>query len=119
MFLSTRTGSGKSLTYECFPLVYPNTCVLVIAPLINIMTEQCTKLTKLGFKATYIGRDSVENTEIERGSYDFVYGSPEMLLASNKWREMLKSTIYQEKLKLIAVDEAHTVLQWYIYELFI
>lgn len=25
---------------------------------------------------------------------------------------MLKSTVYQEKLKLIAVDEAHTVLQW-------
>lgn len=56
----------------------------------------------------------MENTEIERGSYDFVYGSP-----STKWHDMLKSTIYQEKLKLIAVDEAHTVLQWYIYELFI
>lgn len=41
-----------------------------------------------------------------------------MLLASNKWREMLKSIVYQEKLKLIAVDEAHTVLQWYIYELY-
>lgn len=61
----------------------------------------------------------MENTEIERGSYDFVYGSPEMFLASTKWREMLKSTMYQEKLKLIAVDEGHTVLQWYIYELFI
>lgn len=49
VFLSTRTGSGKSLTYECFPLVYPNTCVLVIAPLINIMTEQCNKINKARF----------------------------------------------------------------------
>lgn len=26
--------------------------------------------------------------------------------------EVLKTQVYQEKLKLIVVDEAHTVLQW-------
>lgn len=57
----------------------------------------------------------MENTEIERGLYDVMHGSSEMLLPSNKWLEMLKSKLYQGKLNLIGVDEVHTVLQWYIY----
>ena len=33
VFVSTRTGSGKSLTYECYPLLSPGKSVNVIAPL--------------------------------------------------------------------------------------
>lgn len=43
VFLSTRTGSGKSLTYEYFPLVFPNTCVLVIAHLNKTQFEGNTQ----------------------------------------------------------------------------
>ena len=37
VFVSTRTGSGKSLTYECYPVVNPGKSVIVIAPLVTIM----------------------------------------------------------------------------------
>lgn len=68
------------------------------------------KLNKIGFKATYLGKDSAENEKIEQGSYDFIFGSPEMFVGNQKWRELLLSSVYQNKLKLIVVDEAHTVI---------
>lgn len=115
VFTSTKTGSGKSLSYEYFPVLHPGKCVLIIAPLISIMKEQCEKLQNLGFKASYIGKDLQDTDLLEQGLYDFVFGSPEVFLNNSKWRTMLKSDIYQIKLQLIAVDEAHTVTQWYVY----
>lgn len=58
VFVGTKTGSGKSLTYECIPLLFTGACVVIITPLISItiLSEQCIKLTALGFKATYIGK---------------------------------------------------------------
>ncbi|XP_061193817.1 ATP-dependent DNA helicase RecQ-like [Saccostrea echinata] len=76
------------------------------------MKEQCIKLGLLGFKATYIGKDLLETDAVEQGLFDFLFGSPETFINNGKWREMLKSDIYQNKLQLIAVDEAHTVTQW-------
>lgn len=70
------------------------------------------KLNKLGFKTTYLGKGSAENDKIEQGSYDFLFGSPEMCVGNQKWIDLL-SSVYQNKLKLIVVDEAHTVIQWY------
>lgn len=112
LFVGTRTGSGKSLTYECIPVLFPAASVLIISPLVSIMSEQCKKLTEHGFKSTYIGRDSSENENIENGFFDFVFASPEQLLGNVKWRDVLKSTQYKEKLKAIVIDEAHTVIHW-------
>lgn len=112
VFVGTKTGSGKSLTYEAIPVVFPGSCVVIIAPLISIMSEQCKKLEGLGFNATYIGKDSSENDLIEKAEFDFIYGSPEQFVGDLKWRSVLKSSQFQEKMKAIVVDEAHTVIQW-------
>ena len=112
VFVSTRTGSGKSLTYECFPLLSPGKTVIVIAPLITIMDEQTKKLEELGFRATYLGRNASQDELIVNCGFDFVFGSPEAFLNEKRWRDMLTSSAYQSKLGLIAVDEAHTVIQW-------
>ncbi len=109
VFVCTNTGSGKSLIYESYPVICPGSCVLVIAPLVSIMTEQCERLSKLGFSATYIDKDEREKDDIINCQYDFLFGSPESLLGD--WRDMLKSQVWRDKLNLIVVDEAHTVLQ--------
>ena len=54
-FVGTRTGSGKSLIYECIPVIKPG-IVVVVAPLLSIMREQVDKLHNLGLSATYIGK---------------------------------------------------------------
>ena len=78
------------------------------------MKEQCSKLNKLGFNATYIGKDASESDRIIRGLFEFLFGSPEQLVGEVKWREMLKSDVYTENLRALVVDEAHTVIQWYV-----
>lgn len=39
----------------------------------------------------------------------------EQLLAGGKWREMLRSDVYQERTVCFAVDEAHCVIKWYVH----
>ena len=43
-----------------------------------------------------------------------IYMSPESLLCVLKWREMFRSTVYQNNLIAIVVDEAHCVEKWYV-----
>ncbi|XP_062615259.1 ATP-dependent DNA helicase RecQ-like [Saccostrea cucullata] len=50
-----------------------------------------------------------ESSPIERM---FVFGSPELLVGDDKWREVLRNPIFTSKHQLIVVDEAHTVIQW-------
>ena len=58
VFIGTKSGSGKSLSYESIPVIFPGSLVIVIAPLVSIMKEQCSKLNKLGCNATYVGKDA-------------------------------------------------------------
>ena len=76
------------------------------------MSEQCKKLEGLGVNATYIGKDYNGNDLIEKAEFDFIYGSPEQFVGDLKWRSVLKSSQFQEKMKSIVVDEAHIVIQW-------
>jgi superfamily II DNA helicase RecQ len=60
VFVSYKTGSGKSLCYEAFPLfcylqgTTKSIVVIIIEPLISIMDQQVKCLTDFGFTATYI-----------------------------------------------------------------
>ncbi|XP_033745061.1 putative ATP-dependent DNA helicase Q1 [Pecten maximus] len=112
VFVGTRTGSGKSLAYESYPLLNEGKIVLVVAPLVSIMDEQCRRLNELGFKATYIGKSNGDNDAILAGHFDFIFGSAEQLVEDTTWRAMLTTEPYQSKLGLIVVDEAHTVIKW-------
>jgi ATP-dependent DNA helicase RecQ len=121
VLVSYNTGSGKSLCYEAYPLfkwLHGDTrrvCVVIIAPLLSIMEQQATRLTELGYKATYIGRNSDDNGGIKQCEFTYLFSSPEHLLASNEWRSMLLTTAYQESHILLVIDEAHTVLEWYVF----
>ena len=115
VYLSVKTGSGKSLCYQAFSSLWRleniGICQIVtVTPLVSIMKEQCDFLMNLGFTATYIGKDDGENSGILAGQYEFVFTSPESLLGVPMWREMLSN----ETTRLLVVDEAHTVLHWYL-----
>lgn len=114
VYLSVKTGAGKSLCYQAFQLFWSEKhsedCnVLVVSPLISIMKEQCDYLRSCGFTATYIGQDSSDDDMILNEMFQFLFTSPEAILSVPKWREMVTSS---KKFKLIVVDEAHTVLRW-------
>jgi ATP-dependent DNA helicase RecQ len=118
------TGSGKSLIFQCFPIVFdvmhskppdsPSIC-LVISPLSSLMQDQVMYLKSVGIKAAFIGDDQTDEEikkKVEAGYYQLVYGSPEAFLASSRWRKVLSSDVYRDRVCLIAVDEAHCIQHW-------
>ena len=93
VFLSVKTGGGKSLCYQALPVANvtqrKHVHVLIVSPLLAIMEEQVKQLKLKGFTAAYIGRDSEENAAIKRGEFQFLFATPESLVRDEEWRKLL------------------------------
>ena len=46
---------------------------------------------------------------VEHGAFSIVYGTPEAWLKNERGRDMLRNSVYSEKLYAIAIDEAHVL----------
>ncbi|XP_078660162.1 putative ATP-dependent DNA helicase Q1, partial [Branchiostoma floridae x Branchiostoma belcheri] len=108
------TGFGKSLIYQIAPLVLEklgrtNSIVIVVSPLVALMEDQVREAAKLGVKAVQLGND---DEGVINGDYQLVYGGPERFVLQDKWREMLSSAVYSERLAGIVVDEVHVTYKW-------
>ena len=122
VFVSLPTGSGKSLCYCLLPRAFDflwqrtalrESIVIVVSPLISLMQDQVRAMIERNVTAVYIGgADDMLEAEICAGNYQLVYCSPESLLTDNRWRDMLQSPIYCERLVGLVVDEAHCVKSW-------
>ena len=44
---------------------------------------------------------------MEKAAYSVVFDTPESWLTVERWRQVLSSPVYQEKLCCVAIDEAH------------
>ena len=67
-------------------------------------------LKSIGVTAEFIGEDQQDDaakTAVERGDCQIVFGSPESFFSSDRW-----SKVYEERLCLVAVDEAHCISHW-------
>lgn len=122
VFVIQPTGSGKSLIYQSAPMVFDvvkkttfQSIAVVISPLTSLMQDQVKFLKSIGVTAEFIGEDQQDDEAkkaVERGDCQVVFGSPESFLSSDRWRKMLSSTVYEQRLCLIAVDEAHCISHW-------
>ena len=119
VFVSTPTGSGKTLCYGCLPLVFDSlrsggkqeAIVVVVSPLKALMLHQVQAFTAKGVNCAYVGAqesDSV-NLHVEKGEFSLVFMSPKSLVSGCRWREMFHSAIYQANLVGMVVDEAHCI----------
>ena len=53
---------------------------------------------------------ALNNRDIERGKFSLLFGTPEAIVESERWRELLLG----EPLHVaVAVDEVHCVYKWY------
>lgn len=104
------TGAGKSLCFQ-FPAVHiPNGITLVICPLISLMETQVRRLMETGISACLLGsaQRSPAKTIFNRiGNNEFrvIYCTPEYFRNEENFNELCK--VLEEKLTLIAFDEAH------------
>ncbi|WP_437947276.1 ATP-dependent DNA helicase RecQ [Sorangium sp. So ce296] len=106
------TGGGKSLCYQLPAVALPGT-TLVLSPLISLMEDQVRALEVRGIPATFVA-SSLPREEngrrlaaLRRGEYKLVYAAPERL-AFDGFLEALA----ESRLSLVAVDEAHCIVQW-------
>ena len=106
------TGGGKSLCYQLPAVLMDGTC-LVISPLIALMEDQVSQLTKRGIKTAYIN-SSLHFKDIDRILDNVIYGNIKILYVSP---ERLKTDLFLDRFKkmnisFVAVDEAHCISEW-------
>lgn len=112
VLLVAPTGGGKSLCYQ-LPAVALSGTALVLCPLISLMEDQVRGLEARGIPATYIAStlSREENgrrlTGLRRGAYKVVYAAPERLAFDG-----FLDAVAESELSLVAVDEAHCIVQW-------
>ena len=121
VFAALPTGYGKSLCFALLPYVFDvlrkKTESIVICVLTLTIADggPTAKFSWYWLATEFVGdaqQDPYAITRVKEGKIQFPYISPESLLTSHQWREMLRFDVYQERLVAFVVDEAHCKKQW-------
>ena len=114
VFIVLPTGYSKTVCYSCLPLAYDifHATIVIISPLLALISDQLTVLSNRSISTASVTSDTDPDSlkKITDGKYSLVFISPELFVG--KWRRILETKVYQEKLIGIVVDEAHCVLKW-------
>ncbi len=106
------TGMGKSLCYQ-IPALMQEGLTLVISPLIALMKDQADQARKRGIKCAEINssldRDEREKryAKLKNKEYELLYVAPERFR-----NESFLKSIKENKISLLAIDEAHCISEW-------
>lgn len=108
-----RTGFGKSLCYQ-FPAIMFSNLTVVFSPLIALMRDQVSALSRKGIPAACINSEQPQEANTKAiedaiaGKLTILYIAPERQ-ENLEWLKVTKDKI---KLSMIVIDEAHTISVW-------
>jgi Rad3-related DNA helicase/DNA polymerase III epsilon subunit-like protein len=118
------TGFGKSYTFQLPALVSPGV-TLVISPLVALMTDQALELNKtiggavralvapMTESVSRLGKSEVADQLTGQADHGIklIYLSPERL-CQRRMQSVVEAAVANGTISRIAVDEAHTFVQW-------
>ncbi len=75
---------------------------------------QVASLSQRGLSVAAINSNTSEDVKqgVYNGKYSLVFFTPELLLQERRWRELITSSVYMQRIKAFIVDEAHCVKKW-------
>lgn len=106
------TGSGKSVCYQ-LPALREGSFTIVVSPLRALMRDQVQALQARGVPAALI--DSGVTPKQRQSIYDMAHGGGLRILyvaPERLWTDDFLFFAQSTRIDLMAVDEAHCVLQW-------
>jgi ATP-dependent DNA helicase RecQ len=124
--VSAQTGSGKSMCYFGLPITSPDSCVLVICPLLALMADQVRSAEKLGIRAVHLCAETIRAdaeiiNAVRRGEFSMVFVTAEFTsMANHSWKLLVSEDKkgrlpnFSSKLQYIVIDEVHLVHEWFV-----
>ena len=123
VFAILPTGHEKLIIFQLLPDVckylclsgysYPHHAIILVAcPLKSLVDSHLRELRNRGISSACLRSEDVDENNLLKGTYSFVFGSPESFLQNENWRNMLRSNVYQDRTFAIVADEVHVVPKW-------
>ena len=91
-----------------------NNVILIISPLSRFMVDQTERLRKLELKCAFVGElqpDQAVKSAITKARYPVAFMTP-VSSTEPTLRNALPSPLYEDKIKVVVIDEAHCISHW-------
>ena len=104
VYASLPKGYGKSVIFYAAPIVADqvfertrgSSKIVIISPLKTLMEDQVSYLKSLGLSAIALHDEQSEEIlkKVEKGTFTYLFASPEKKLSVNRWRKLMSSNEY-------------------------